>query len=191
MHAGASGQGRQTTRGGAARPARVAAVRAPPLPALRRLSAPPPPAPLPHTRLPPVRNAHLGITVRTPLLRAIAGTSLRKQPPSPHAAARRPRAAPMTSQLNKGNLRLTTRENTLLFRGTLASHAAAPTAPRTTRLADGSTWRGTLRALPLRGRLGRPPHGSRWRTAHTLTSQSTHGCSLALRTWLAAPTHIS
>ena len=40
-----------------------------------------PPRPRPPEDSLPVRNAHLGITVRTQLLRDLAGTSLRKHPP--------------------------------------------------------------------------------------------------------------
>ena len=54
-------------------------------------------------------------------------------------------------------------------------HAHARTLVLSPALTDGSTERDKLRALPLRGRMGRPPHGSRWRTAHTLTSQNKHG----------------
>ena len=86
-------------------------------------------------------------------------------------------AHPMTSQFNNGNLRLTARVRTpVVPRVASASpctraRTAAPPAPAPpTPDLDGSTERDKLRALPLRGPLGRPPHGSRWRTAHTLTS---------------------
>jgi len=86
-------------------------------------------------------------------------------------------AHPMTSQFNNGNLRLTARVRTpVVPRVPSASpctraRTAAPPAPAPpTPDLDGSTERDKLRALPLRGPLGRPPHGSRWRTAHTLTS---------------------
>ena len=81
-------------------------------------------------------------------------------------------AHPMTSQFNNGNLRLTARVRTPVVprvpsappaRAHAHSHRHPPDM-------DGSTERDKLRALPLRGPLGRPPHGSRWRTAHTLTS---------------------
>ena len=62
------------------------------------------------------------------------------------------------------------------------SSATCPQAARSDPLARPNPahlgWkrvRGTLRTLPLRGPMGRQPHGSRWRTAHTLTSESKHG----------------